>query len=155
MTVQLSEKKLSLIEELGIHFEQSGMQPAASRILALLMVSDRNELTFEEIYETLNISKSAASNAINLLLNTYRIEYTTRSGERKRYFRCKIKSLKEDIQRAVLNMEVFNSLLKKIVAERSTETKDFNESLGDLIAFLEFMKVELPLLFEKWERQKQ
>lgn len=155
MTVQISEKKLSLIEELGIHFEQSGMQPAASRILALLMVSDRYELTFEEIYETLNISKSAASNAINLLLNTFRIEYITRSGERKRYFRCKIKSLKQDIQRAVLSLDVFCSLVKKILAERNIDTKDFNEGLEELVGFLEFMKVELPALFEKWESQKQ
>lgn len=155
MTVQLSDKKLRLIEELGIHFEKSGMQPAASRIYALLMVSDRNELTFEEIYETLNISKSAASNAINLLIGISHIEYITKSGERKRYFRCKIKSLKEGFQRALDDMEIFNGLLKQVVAERSAKTKEFNEGLEEVVGFLDFMEMELPALFIKWESQKE
>lgn len=155
MTVQLSDKKLKLIEELGIHNEKSGMQPAASRVFALLMISDENELTFEEIYETLNISKSAGSNAINLLIDTHRVEYITRPGERKRYFRIKVISLKEGVQRSLGNLEVFNSLLKQVLAERTSETKEFNEGLSEVVGFLDFMKKELPLLFQKWENLKK
>src|SRR5438105_832106 len=125
MTVQLSDKKLKLVEELGVNFEQSGMQPAASRILALLIVSDRNELSFEEIYEAVNISKSAASNAINLLLSTDRLEYTTRPGERKRYFRCKVKSIKEVVQKSLADTEALNQLFKQVLAQRSKETREF------------------------------
>lgn len=155
MAVHLSESKLKLIEELGIHNEKSGMQPAASRVFALLMISDQNELSFEEIYETLNISKSAGSNAINLLIDTHRVEYITRPGERKRYFRIKVISLKEGVQRSLGNLEVFNSLLKQVLAERTKETKVFNEGLAEVVGFLDFMKKELPLLFQKWENLKK
>lgn len=155
MAVQLSDKKLKLIEELGMHFEKSGTQPAASRIFALLMISDENELTFEEIYGILNISKSAASNAINLLINTHRVEYITRPGERKRYFRCKVKSLNEGVQRTLENMGVFNSILKKVLEQRSEEKKEFNEGLEDVIDYLDFMRMELPVLFQKWENRKK
>ena len=44
----LSEKQIELIEKIGIYFEQ-GMQPAAARILALLIVSDKEALIFDEI----------------------------------------------------------------------------------------------------------
>jgi DNA-binding transcriptional regulator GbsR (MarR family) len=155
MSVVLSEEKLKLIEELGMHFEKSGTQPAASRIFALLMIADNNELTFEEIYEILNISKSAASNAINLLIDTHRVEYFTRPGERKRYFRCAIKSLNEGVQKTIESMVFFNSILKKVLEQRSNETKEFNKGLEDVISYLDFMRAELPALFEKWENLKK
>lgn len=155
MSIQLSDKKLKLIEGLGMHFEKSGMQPAASRILSLLMVSDQNELTFEEIYETLNISKSAASNGIKFLIGTERVEDITRPGERKRYFHCKVKSLNEGVQRSLNNIEIFNSLLKEVLAQRSEETKEFNKGLEEVVGYLDFMKMELPALFQKWENLKK
>lgn len=155
MAVPLSDNKLKLIEELGIHFEKSGLQPAASRVYALLMISNQNELTFEEVYETLNISKSAGSNALNLLIDTQRVEYITRPGERKRYFRIKVRSLKEGIQRSLDNMEVFNSLLKQVLADRTKETKEFNVGLSEVVGYLDFMRKELPLLFQKWENLKK
>lgn len=155
MAIQLSDKKLKLIEELGMYFEKSGTQPAASRIFALLLISDINELTFEEIYETLNISKSAASNAINLLIDTHRVEYITRPGQRKRYFRSKVESLNEGVQRAIDNMVVFNSILKKVVAQRAEGTTEFNEGLEEVISYLDFMSIEMPALFKKWEKFKK
>lgn len=153
--VQLSDKKLRLIEELGVLYEQSGMQPAAARILALLTVSDRYELSFEEIYETLNISKSAASNAINFLLSTDRLEYITKSGERKRYFRIKPNSLKEGVQRSLTSMNAINILLKQALEQRTKLTKEFNASLSEVTQFLDFLQKELPLVVEKWENRKK
>jgi DNA-binding transcriptional regulator GbsR (MarR family) len=155
MTVSLSDKKLNLIEELGLHFEKSGMQSAASRIYALLMISDKNELTFEEIYETLNMSKSAVSNSLNFLIASNQVDFITRPGERKRYFRCKIKSLKEGVQKTLESMEVFNSILKKVLEERSEESKEFNKGLEDVVSYLDFMKEQLPALFVKWESLKK
>lgn len=155
MSIQLSDKKLKLIEELGMYFEKSGTTPAAARIFALLMIADQNELTFEEIYETLNISKSAASNGLNLLIGTDRVEYITRPGERKRYFRSKVQSLNEGVRRSLGNMEVFNSLLKEVLIQRSEETKEFNKGLEEVINYLDFMKIELPALLKKWESIKK
>ncbi|HWJ26645.1 MAG TPA: hypothetical protein VNS32_08880 [Flavisolibacter sp.] len=154
-TVELTDQKLKLIEELGVLHEQNGMQPAAARILSLLLVSDRTELTFEEIYETLNLSKSATSNALNFLLNTNKIEYITHSGERKRYFRFKMQSLKEGVQRSLTGIDSFNTLLKKVLDQRPVGTREFNSSLEEITQFLDFMKDELPLLFQKWEARKR
>lgn len=155
MTLKLSERQLKLVEELGIYYEKTDLQPAAARIYALLMVSDRNELTFEEIYENLNISKSAASNAINLMIGTQRVEYITRPGERKRYFRCKVESLTDGMQKSLYSLEVFNSLLKEVITLRPEDTKEFNDNLKEVVDFLDFISLELPLLVQKWKNKKK
>lgn len=155
VSVELTEKQRKLIEEVGVLHEQSGMQPAAGRILALLLVSARTELTFEEIYEALNLSKSATSNALNFLLSTGRVEYLTQPGERRRYFRFKLQSLKEGVQRSLAGLEAFNIVLKKVLDQRPVGTKEFNATLEETTQFLDFLKEELPLLFQKWESRKK
>lgn len=150
----LTENKLQLIEEMGVLHEQHGMQPAAARILALLMISDTVELAFEEIYETLGISKSAASNAINILINTDRVEYITRPGERRRYFRLKTKGLKDVIQKSISSFDAMNAMLKRVLEVRTAETTEFNKSLKEITEFLDFLKSELPNLYRKWESRK-
>jgi len=155
MAVKVSDKKLKLVEELGVLYEQSGMQPAAARILALLLVSDKTELTFDEIYETLKMSKSAASNALNFLLTTDKVEYMTQPGERRRYFRCKLPSLKDGVQKALAGMDAFNVLLKKVLDQRPAGTREFNATLEETTQYLDFMKDELPALFQKWEKRRK
>lgn len=154
MSATLTDNKLRLIEELGVLHEQAGMQPAAARILALLLISDKTELTFEEIYETLHISKSAASNALNFLLSTGRVEYMTQPGERRRYFRCKLQSLKDGVQKSLTNLDAFNVILKKVLDQRPVGTREFNSKLEETTQFLDFLKEELPLLYQKWEERK-
>jgi predicted transcriptional regulator len=154
MAVELTDKKLKLIEELGVLHEGSGMQPAAARIMALLMISDRTELTFEEIYGALNMSKSAASNALNVLINTDRVEYITQPGERRRYFRAKLKSMKDGIGKYMAGMDSFNTTLKKILDQRPVGTREFNSSLEELTQFLDFFRQEFPAIIEKWNNRK-
>jgi DNA-binding transcriptional regulator GbsR (MarR family) len=155
MPIQLTDNKLKLIEELGVLYEQSGMQPAAARILSLLLISDQIELTFEEIYETLHLSKSATSNALNYLLSTARVEYITHPGERRRYFRCKLQSLKDGVQRSMTSIGAFNVILKKVLAQRPHSSKEFNASLEEITEFLDFMIAEIPALFQKWENSRK
>lgn len=64
-SIQLTDHQKQLIEELSILYEQNHLTPVMARILAFLIVSDQPELAFDQIRETLNISKSAASNALN------------------------------------------------------------------------------------------
>src|SRR5215831_18960143 len=131
----LTDKKLGLIEELGVLQEQNGMQPAAARILALLLVAENPELSVEEIYETLNLSKSAASNSLGFLQSTDRVEYITRPGERKRYFRCKVQSLKSGLQKSLAGMQAVNIVLKKVLEQRPHGTKEFNAKLEEITQF--------------------
>jgi len=76
-----------MVEKMGVQAEKDGYPPAAARILSLLLIGDPPYQTFEELQKTLNLSKSAVSNALSLLQLRCLIEYFTISGSRKRYFR--------------------------------------------------------------------
>jgi len=78
-----------LVEEIGKYYVKQGLQPVASRIVAMLMVMDKELYTFDEIIQELNISKGAASNALKTLEIIKAIDYTTFPGDRKRYFHLK------------------------------------------------------------------
>ena len=79
-------KQKELVEKIGRYFEKEGFQPIAGRIYGLLMVMDKEQFTFDEITEELQISKSSASIALRNLEIRDDIEYVTLTGDRKRYF---------------------------------------------------------------------
>ncbi|PVY42182.1 GbsR/MarR family transcriptional regulator [Pontibacter virosus] len=150
----LSEQQLSLIEEFGIYQENNGFQPAVARVMGLLLVSDRAELTFDEISETLNISKSATSNALNMLLNTGHIEYTTFPGDRKRYFRIKSSNWRDLFGKKMEDLSHLNGLLKRVLEVRKRENPVYDAKLNDFISFLDFVKNRMPSLIDEWEKSK-
>jgi len=149
----LTAKQRELIEKLGVAHEKSGMQPAPARILGLLLVSDKTELTFEEIQNSLKISKSSTSASLNLLISLNRIEYVTYSGVRKRYFRLKIFNWKEDMKKKMEEISEMSALFKEVMKQRSKSTKDFNQSLYEIVDFFDFFNDEVPAIFKKWEQK--
>jgi len=152
--MNLNDKQKAVIENIGINYETAGLQPAAARVLGLLYVADKPELTFDEITACLQISKSATSNALNLLLQTGQIEYITFSGDRKRYFKLKISNWRDGFAKKIEVMTSFNKLLRQVLEVRTTETPEYNASLEKLINFLDFVNQELPGLLQKWEKMK-
>jgi DNA-binding transcriptional regulator GbsR (MarR family) len=153
--ITLSEKQLELIERFGVVAETSGATPAQARISALLLVADETELTFDQIYQTLRISKSAASNALNNLLLSGNIEYITKSGDRKRYFRSRISQIENEFEKKSAKLLEINAILKEVLSIRTESTKEFNTSLKKIIDFMDFLKVEMPVLYEKWRNRHQ
>lgn len=134
--IALRKEQVELIEELAHALEQMGIQPALAKILALLNVSDETELTFDQIMETLGLSKSAVSQGIKQLVMTKKIGYKTRIGDRKRYFHLLFSDWKAQVG------DFFNALGnvievdKKIIAKRNPKTKEFNKNLTDRLNFL-------------------
>lgn len=147
----ITDKQRILIEKLGVFYEHEGFHPAGARILALLLIADRNELTFDEIKDALSISKSATSTAINLLINTNRIEYFTNPGERKRYFRATVVNWKKHMKEKLEGIIQMSSLMEEIINQRPSTTPDFNNSMKEIHSFMTFFHKEIPLLIERWK----
>lgn len=151
--LQLSEHQKELIGKLNVYLEKNGMQPVAAKVMALLMVVDEPELTFDEIQESLQISKSATSNGINYLLDTHRIEYVSKVGERKRYFRNRITNWKDSYLESVERIKELNHIFKAIL-EDSHKIPQQQEKLRELITFIDFMSNEIRDSYDKWEQQR-
>ncbi|HBF19956.1 MAG TPA: hypothetical protein DDW81_07640 [Cryomorphaceae bacterium] len=118
------------------------------------MVSPETELTFDQVRETLNLSKSATSNAINMLLTTQKIDYITKPGDRKRYFKNKIGSWKEDVRSNFQNITRLADLFEEVLSLRPADTTEFNNKLREIIAFMRFMEEKLPGLYRQWEESQ-
>jgi len=152
--IQLTEAQKQLIERLGVMTEHDGLQPAPSRVGALLLISPITELTFDQIRETLQLSKSATSNAINLLLTHGKIEYITKPGDRKRYFRSKISSWKKEMKSKFSAMDRVADIFEEILKHRPGNTTEFNKNMEDIIDFIRYMHAQLPELYKNWERTR-
>lgn len=151
----LSDQQKLLVEKLGIAHEHSGLPPAPARVKALLIVSDKTELSFDDIREGLNLSKSATSNAINILLSLSKIEYVTFPGERKRYFRSRIKNWQEDVTKSMEGIGYLSTILNEVLQQRPDSSKDFNEKLSELIEFINYIRSEILEVVKKWEQRKK
>jgi DNA-binding transcriptional regulator GbsR (MarR family) len=75
-----------LIDTIGRTYDKQGFGVIPGRVIGFLTVMDKEQFTFEEIVDALQISKSSASNAIRILEARNQIEYFTLPGDRKRYF---------------------------------------------------------------------
>lgn len=123
--LSVEERSDKLVEEIGVYFENIyQIPPLAARIYGLLMICPRTGHSFDELVEYTNSSKSSVSTNINLLLNTGNIEYFTKSGERKRYFRLSKSYLKISLEKYRDRVSTELNLLKKVEAFN----KEFNQA---------------------------
>lgn len=151
---KLRESQKQLIERLGVAHERNGFPPAEGRILSLLLVSDQTEQSFDEIQAALGLSKSAVSNGLNSLMRVGRVEYITRSGDRKRYFRMNVGNVPLEMKKKFSGMLEIKEIMKEVLAQRDPETVEFNKGVAEVIEFLDFMGNEIPTLLQRWRELK-
>jgi DNA-binding transcriptional regulator GbsR (MarR family) len=149
----LTKKQKELVESFGVIQEKMGLSPASARINALLTITDSSELTFDEIKDSLNLSKSATSNAINFLLSLDRIGYKTKPGERKRYFFSKLDQWKESFRKDILALNNYSKILDDIIEHHSKKDKKFYNELRELNEFMDYFIKESVNLIDNWKKK--
>jgi len=91
----MDEQLKELIEDFSKYFETTyNFPPLTSKIYAYLMLDCKNNgVTFDELVEVLNASKSSVSNSLNFLTQLKHIEYFTKIDNRKRFYRISSENL--------------------------------------------------------------
>lgn len=131
-----SKEKLQLVEEIGLTMEERlKISPLAARIYALLNLSSSDGLTFDEIREAIDASKSSTSVNINVLTQLGYIKYFTKPGDRKRYFKVarhfQLHSLElyhQALEREINMIEKINAYKKEHYPDKSSN----EASVGDI-----------------------
>ena len=120
-----SQEKKDLVEELGLFFqERHKFPPLAARIYSILLLTSYEGYSFEELKEITQSSKSSVSTNLNLLVSLKFVDYYTKTGNRKRYFRSTGSFVKN-----MLNEHV-ESISKELqIAER---VNNYNKSYNPL-----------------------
>jgi len=142
--VNLTDEQKQLLERLAVLYEQGGVPPAPAKILALLTVSDVTELSFDQIQDTLEISKSATSQALTQLQTFKQVEYASRIGDRKRYFKLRTNNWLESIIEKFEHLRLTSEVYCEILKQRPADTKDFNKALEIKAKLLRFAVDNLP-----------
>lgn len=143
------QKQKELIERIGRNNERDGFQPVTARILGLLMVMDKEEYTFDEIVDEMQISKSSTSNALKILELRGAIEYLTYPGDRKRYFRFvsgDINEMIDEVEKRMLQkLDIMNRIieLKKNPNSKNAKfIKNIAEGIKFFIEHIDKLKAE-------------
>jgi len=150
----LRKVQVELIEEVANVNERLGIQPAMSKILGLLAVSDETELTFDQIKDTLELSKSAVSQALNQLLISKKLSYKTKIGDRKRYFHIRVADWDTHILEQFEGVSSLINIYKKVIANRSPDTVEFNKNLAKMTDFLSLVHNQVIALHQKFVQEK-
>jgi len=134
--MELSIKKKTLIEDVGVLLEErANLSPLSSRIYALLILSSYDGMSFEAIVTTMQASKSSISSSINVLLQLHYIDYYTKPGDRKRYFKTSQFYIKNTMERQIRLIEKELTIVQKINnfnKENNPEKFKNEKSLGIL-----------------------
>lgn len=131
----MSSEKNQLTEEIGLSIEKRfNITPLAARIYAFLSLSTYEGLTFEEIREAMQASKSSISVNIKVLNQLGYITYQTKSGDRKRYFKIskyfQIQTLKLHLESLENEMEIvskINAYNRKYHPEKFSQENSLGE----------------------------
>lgn len=129
-----------LFKELVTHYEQFyKLQPLTARIYALLILNNCSKgLSFENLLDTLVVSKSSVSHSIKTLLDLNFIEQFKLDNERKRYFRIHknffLMRLEEVNTRLIREKEINEKLKEYRKEDRDTmfHKNEFDQYLSHL-----------------------
>lgn len=148
---KIEECRIELVERIGVFLEKYGYQPIPARIIGLLIVTDKPYLTFDEITESLKVSKSAVSIGINLLLGTQQIGYITLPGDRRRYFKSRISEWREIFTGLIGFANAIRSLLLEIIDLHNSTGRKVNTSLSEVVRLIDMLEKEVPRLVLEWD----
>lgn len=120
----VKENKERLIEDIGVNFEKiHQFSPLAARLYAILILCPNTGYSFSDLVKLTKASKSSVSTNLNLLLENGSVEYFTKSGDRKRYFRSRRDYLKITLERHLYETKTELDIINKV----SSYNKQFNK----------------------------
>ena len=135
-TEERTRAQYDMVETIGRMYEKQLFGQIPGRIMGLLSVMDKEQFTFEEIVDELKISKSSASNALQILEAHKMIEYFNIPGDRKRYFRIrksdKFAIIDEHQVKLKMSRDLFQSILE-LKTDKETANSVFIKDVIDLL----------------------
>lgn len=151
MDIEKHACNMDLFCSFSAFLEKTYKFPPLTAKLQAYMVLESNEdgFTFEELLEVFNVSKSSLSNSINYLLSMKHIEYINKINSRKRYFRLNFNYLTEklDFLFEMISQDiVFTNRIKEHKMTNNTLAKNAENRVVDI--YLEHLSQTKVLLDE-------
>ncbi|WP_316928846.1 transcriptional regulator [Gaetbulibacter saemankumensis] len=118
------KEREALVEKLGVFLEnKEQLAPVAARIMAYIILKGNAGTTFEDLVTNLCASKSTISTHLNYLADLKRLNYFTKSGDRKKYYLINRESVVQNIDKMVGMWHEELDLHKEIKAYKEKANK--------------------------------
>ncbi len=123
---------MALVEKLGVHIEnKEKLAPVAARIISYIILTGKTGTTFEEMVTILCASKSTISTHLNHLQDLNKIEYFTKTGDRKKYFIVNKDSIIQHMDNLINEWHEVRELHKEIKGYKETINTQKTEDEAD------------------------
>ena len=116
------KEKMALVEKLGVHLEtREQLAPVAARILSFIILTGKKGVTFEDMVCILCASKSTISTHLNHLQDLNKIEYFTKTGDRKKYFIINKTTIVQHVDRMISHWREEREIHLEIKSYKETQ----------------------------------
>ncbi|MDL5510560.1 transcriptional regulator [Arenibacter sp. M-2] len=124
MKNNICKQKMALVEKLGVHLEgREQLAPVAARIMAYIILTGKKGSTFEDMVTILCASKSTISTHLNHLQDLNKIEYYTKTGDRKKYFIINKNTIIQHVDRMISHWNAERAIHLEIKAYKENQNK--------------------------------
>ncbi|MEU0466461.1 MarR family transcriptional regulator [Amycolatopsis sp. NPDC006131] len=141
------------VERLALVLNQLGIQRMAARVFAALVVTEDSRLTAAELSENLQVSPAAVSGAVRYLEQLGLVEREREPGSRRDHFRVLDDMWYASMRKRDRFVEMWRDAAEEGIDAVGADSAA-GRRLADMRDFLSFIIKELPLLFERWEKER-
>jgi DNA-binding transcriptional regulator GbsR (MarR family) len=150
-----NNERANFVEEVGLFMELLGMTRMAGRILGFLMVSDKELVSFDDLVQVLQASKSSISTNLKTLHMVEFIKPVTIPGDRRTYY-----SLSADvdwvgmIEKRMKLIQALQQLFEKGLDLRANKKDKPGQWLQKTIEFYKWLAGAMPDLLSQWKKRE-
>lgn len=148
----LSEEKKNYLEDFGLFFEKLGSGRIAGLILGYLLISDRPEVSFNELVEQLDVSKASVHNQLKMLEQTGFVKALRFKDDRKTYYRIGARDMGEMTVRRMGMTVLFVDLMLRGYEMKQNKQDDAANFLRDTAGFYHWLHTRMRDLIGEWEQ---
>ena len=149
-----SEEILQYVETFGLYFEQVGLPRTAGRIMGWLLVCDPPHQTMNELVDVLQVSKSSISTASRILIRASLVDKISLPGKRRDYYQMNKKAWTNSWLENAKQTAVLREIIAQGLTLLADEPVERRQRLQDMDDFYAFLQRELPLLLERWKKER-
>ncbi|MER5425919.1 GbsR/MarR family transcriptional regulator [Streptosporangium roseum] len=138
-----------LVERFALDLTEAGMSRMPARVLVAILVAEKGELHAAEIAEFLQVSPAAISGAVRYLTQTALIIREREPGARHDHYRMHDNVWYQSIAHKETLLRQWERTLLDGIEATGTGSRAAAR-LAESQEFLEFLRLEMPALLEKW-----
>lgn len=138
------------VERLGIATEEEGLPRISGRLLALMLLEEE-PLSFDELADRLQVSRSSVSTNTRILENRGIIERTGRPGDRRTYYRVADDPYEGMISTLIRRKRKVKEIIQETLRELEGPDERSRVRLERMLRFYELTVSALESMMAEWQ----